>query len=68
MIKKPVLDSIDRKLTHMRKLYTFLRKNKSHPMAKPTYRSLKREARDLDTLMREAVQRGDVEFPDADKT
>lgn len=63
MIKKPILDSIDKSLRHMRRLYNLLQQHKTHSLLERNFMELKREARGLDTLMREAVKRGDVEFP-----
>jgi hypothetical protein len=70
MIKKQLLDSIDKRLRHMRRLHNFLLcyKNGSNPLQKQSYYAFKREARSLDTLMREAVKCGDVEFGHGEKT
>ncbi len=63
MIKKPILDSMDKHLLHMRRLYNLLSKYKTHSLLEKNFMALKREARGLDTLMREAIKRGDVRFP-----
>lgn len=67
MIKKPTLDSIDKRLLHMRRLFNLIKKHKRHPLMRDAFKSLKREARGLDSLMREAVKSGDVEFEPREK-
>ncbi|KKN21030.1 hypothetical protein LCGC14_0929500 [marine sediment metagenome] len=67
MIKKPTLDSIDKRLLHMRRLFNIMKAHKRHPLMDDAFKSLKREARSLDSMMREAVKSGDVEFRPREK-
>ena len=67
MIKKPALDSIDKRLLHMRRLFNFIKSHKRNRLMDDAYKSLKREARGLDSMMREAVKSGDVEFESREK-
>lgn len=62
MIKKPVLDSLDRRLLHMRRLLSFIKTHRRNHLMNDAYKALKREARGMDSMMREAVKSGDVEF------
>ena len=67
MIKKPTLDSIDKRLLHMRRLFNIMKAHKRHHLMDDAFKSLKREARGLDSMMREAVKSGDVEFRPREK-
>ena len=67
MIKKPTLDSIDKKLLHMRRLFNIIKAHRRHPLMNDAFRSLKREARGLDSMMREAIKSGDVELKSREK-
>ncbi|HDZ26671.1 MAG TPA: hypothetical protein ENH65_09225 [Candidatus Aminicenantes bacterium] len=67
MIKKPALDSIDKRLLHMRRLFNFIKTHRRNCLMNDAFKSLKREARGLDSMMREAVKSGDVEFKPREK-